>query len=37
MAFDLKSILKNTAISSPRVLLYGVEGIGKSMFGALAR
>ena len=36
MAFDLKSIRKNEAISSPRVLLYGVEGIGKSSFGASA-
>ena len=36
MAFDLKSIRKNEAISSPRVLLYGVEGIGKTMFGATA-
>lgn len=34
MAFDLNSIKKNTAISAPRVLVYGVEGIGKSTFAA---
>ena len=34
MAFDLKSILKNTAMAAPRVMVYGVEGIGKSTFGA---
>lgn len=34
MAFDLKSIKKNTAISAPRVCLFGVEGIGKSTFAA---
>lgn len=34
MAFDLKSISKNVAISSPRVLLYGVEGVGKSTWAA---
>ena len=34
MAFDLKSIKKNTALSAPRVLVYGVEGIGKSTFAA---
>ncbi|NBW13439.1 MAG: ATP-binding protein [Caulobacteraceae bacterium] len=36
MAFDLKSIRKNEAISSPRILCYGVPGIGKSTFGASA-
>jgi hypothetical protein len=34
VAFDLKSIKKNTALSAPRVLVYGVEGIGKSTFAA---
>ena len=34
MAFDLKSISRNVAISSPRLLLYGVEGVGKSTWAA---
>lgn len=34
MSFDLASIQKNTAISAPRIELYGVEGIGKSTFAA---
>lgn len=34
MAFDLKSIKKNEAISAPRIMVYGVEGIGKSTFAA---
>ena len=34
MAFDLKSIRKNDAIAAPRIMVYGVEGIGKSTFGA---
>jgi len=34
MAFDIKSIQKNTASAAPRVMLYGVEGIGKSTFAA---
>lgn len=34
MAFDLKSIRKNDAIAAPRVMVYGVEGIGKSTFAA---
>ena len=34
MAFSLKSILKNTAMAAPRIMVYGVEGIGKSTFGA---
>lgn len=34
MAFDLKSIQKNTALKAPRVMIYGVEGIGKSTFAA---
>lgn len=36
MAFDLKSIKRNTAIKAPRVMLYGVEGIGKTTFAASA-
>ena len=34
MAFDLKSISKNDAQLAPRIMLYGVEGIGKSTFAA---
>ena len=34
MAFDLKSIKKNTSFAAPRVLVYGIEGIGKSTFAA---
>jgi hypothetical protein len=34
VSFDLKSISKNEAISAPRVMIYGVEGIGKSTFAA---
>lgn len=34
MAFDLKSISRNDTMSSPRVLVYGIEGIGKSTFAA---
>ena len=34
MAIDLKSIQKNTAIAAPRIMLYGVEGIGKTTFAA---
>jgi len=34
MAFDIKSIRKNDAISAPRVMIYGVEGIGKSTFAS---
>ena len=36
MAFDLKSIQKNTALAAPRMMLYGVEGIGKTTFAAAA-
>lgn len=36
MAFDLKSIRKNEALAAPRVMVYGVEGIGKSTFAASA-
>jgi len=34
MAFDISSIRKNDAIAAPRVMVYGVEGIGKSTFAA---
>lgn len=34
MAFNLASIKRNTSISAPRVLVYGVEGVGKSTFAA---
>jgi hypothetical protein len=34
MAFDLKSISRNDNTASPRVLVYGIEGIGKSTFAA---
>ena len=34
MAFDLKSIRKNDAMAATRIMVYGVEGIGKSTFGA---
>jgi hypothetical protein len=34
MAFDLKSIQRNEALAAPRVMIYGVEGIGKSTFAA---
>ena len=34
MAFDLKSIRKNDAMSAPRIMIYGVEGIGKSSMAA---
>ena len=34
MGFDLKSISRNDTMSSPRVLVYGIEGIGKSTFAA---
>ena len=34
MSFDLKSISKNESISAPRLVVYGVEGIGKSTFAA---
>lgn len=34
MAFNLKAIKKNTAIQAPRIMLYGVEGIGKTTFAA---
>lgn len=34
MAFDLQSIKRNKNIAAPRLLVYGVEGIGKSTFAA---
>src|SRR5690606_33836210 len=34
--FDLSTIRKGPQIKPPRVLLYGVHGIGKSTFGATA-
>lgn len=34
MAFNLQSIQKNTAIAAPRIMVYGVEGIGKTSFAA---
>ena len=34
MGFDLKSISRNDTMSAPRVLVYGIEGIGKSTFAA---
>jgi len=34
VAFDLKSIKKNESMAAPRVMLYGVEGIGKTTFAA---
>lgn len=37
MAFNLQSVRRNEALTAPRVLIYGVEGIGKSTFAAGAR
>jgi hypothetical protein len=34
MAFNIKSIQKNTAIQAPRLFLYSVEGLGKTTFAA---
>lgn len=34
MAFNLASISRNSAMRAPRVLVYGVEGIGKTTFAA---
>jgi hypothetical protein len=34
VSFDLKSISKNESINAPRLVVYGVEGIGKSTFAA---
>ncbi len=34
MAFDLKSVKKNTSLAAPRIMLYGVEGIGKTTFAS---
>jgi len=36
MSFDLKSIQKSTASAAPRIMLYGVEGIGKTTFASQA-
>tara|TARA_R110000851_G_scaffold182721_1_gene331834 strand:- start:14966 stop:15718 length:753 start_codon:yes stop_codon:yes gene_type:complete len=36
MAFDLSSITKGASHLPPRILVYGVQGIGKSKFGAMA-
>lgn len=36
MAFDLSSIRKGPQLAPPRIVLYGVHGIGKSTFGAEA-
>ncbi len=36
MSFNLQSIQRNKANAAPRIFLYGVEGIGKSTFGAMA-
>jgi len=32
--YDLKSVQKNDGVAAPRLMLYGVEGIGKSTFAA---
>lgn len=34
MAFNLSSVRRNESVSAPRLLIYGVEGIGKSSFAA---
>jgi hypothetical protein len=34
MAFDLNAISKNSALKAPRVMVYGVEGVGKTTFAA---
>lgn len=34
MAFDLKAISKNSALKAPRIMVYGVEGVGKTTFAA---
>lgn len=36
MAFDLKAISTNSAMKAPRVIVYGVEGVGKTTFAANA-
>lgn len=36
MAISLSSLKKNTSISPPRILMYGVNGIGKTTFGSAA-
>jgi len=34
MSFDLNSIKKSEGVKAPRIMVYGVEGIGKSTFAA---
>lgn len=34
MAFNLQSISRNNALKAPRVMVYGVEGVGKTTFAA---
>jgi len=34
MAFDLTSITRSRAIAAPRIVVYGVDGLGKSTFAA---
>lgn len=34
MAFDLNSISKSLGFSAPRILIYGIAGLGKTTFGA---
>ncbi|MCC6530953.1 MAG: ATP-binding protein [Burkholderiales bacterium] len=36
MAFDLSHIVRGQDLRPPRIMLYGVEGIGKTTFGASA-
>lgn len=36
MAFNLNSIKRSTMMSAPRIMIYGVEGIGKTTFAASA-
>lgn len=36
MAFDLASIKRGKNVQAPRIVLYGIHGIGKSTFGAAA-
>lgn len=36
MAFDLNSIKRGTSLKAPRIVVYGVDGVGKSTFAANA-
>jgi hypothetical protein len=36
MAFNLQAISRNSATKAPRVMVYGVEGVGKTTFAAQA-